>query len=318
MNKKGFTLIELLAVIVILAIIAVIAIPRILNVVDESKKGAAESSALGYIDAVEKQNMINSVKETATIPDGTYDDIDEFNQTYNIQVKGLLPTAGSITITNGKVAEAAICISGYTVAYNGTKATVGAKCSNSTVTCYQPNEVIFSDGTPGPTSITPTCTGRYKLEVWGASGGDANSTYKGGYGGYSVGEIVLQKGVTVYINIGGAGSTNNTSTATGGANGGGSTYETRSETFEGSGGGATHIAYEPGDLSALGQFKGTLVNNEYYSSERIIIVAGGGGGGSYYTGGNYSGVGGQGGGKKGTQGTVLSGSYGGTGGTPGP
>ena len=38
MKKKGFTLIELLAVIVILAIITVIAVPKILDVIDKSRK----------------------------------------------------------------------------------------------------------------------------------------------------------------------------------------------------------------------------------------------------------------------------------------
>ena len=42
--KKGFTLIELLAVIVILAIIMVIAVPQILNIIDNSRKEAANSS----------------------------------------------------------------------------------------------------------------------------------------------------------------------------------------------------------------------------------------------------------------------------------
>ena len=55
MKKKGFTLVELLAVIVILAIIALIATPIILGVIETSKKGASENSALGYLDAVEKQ-----------------------------------------------------------------------------------------------------------------------------------------------------------------------------------------------------------------------------------------------------------------------
>ena len=48
-NTKGFTLIELLAVVVVLAIITLIATPIILGVIDKVKKGAAESSALGYI-----------------------------------------------------------------------------------------------------------------------------------------------------------------------------------------------------------------------------------------------------------------------------
>ena len=40
-KEKGFTLIELLAVIVILAILMVIAVPKILNVIEKSKKSAA-------------------------------------------------------------------------------------------------------------------------------------------------------------------------------------------------------------------------------------------------------------------------------------
>ena len=62
-NNKGFTLIELLAVIVILAIIALIATPTILGVIEKARKGAAESSALGYIDAVEKQIAIDMLDE---------------------------------------------------------------------------------------------------------------------------------------------------------------------------------------------------------------------------------------------------------------
>ena len=38
MKKKGFTLIELLAVIVLLAIITVIAVPKILDVIEKSRK----------------------------------------------------------------------------------------------------------------------------------------------------------------------------------------------------------------------------------------------------------------------------------------
>ena len=53
MKKKGFTLIELLAVIVILAIIALIATPIVMDVIENSKKGAAARSAERYIDAVE-------------------------------------------------------------------------------------------------------------------------------------------------------------------------------------------------------------------------------------------------------------------------
>ena len=51
MKKKGFTLIELLAVIIILAVIALIATPIVLNVVKQSRIGAAKASANGVVDA---------------------------------------------------------------------------------------------------------------------------------------------------------------------------------------------------------------------------------------------------------------------------
>ena len=83
MKKKGFTLIELLAVIVILAIIALIATPTILGVIEKAKKGAAESSALGYIDAVEKQIAINALDSSKTnIVDAVYETDDLNSDTY--------------------------------------------------------------------------------------------------------------------------------------------------------------------------------------------------------------------------------------------
>ena len=53
-NKTGFTLIELLAIIVILAIIAVITVPIILNIIEDSRKGAAKDSVYGYKDSINK------------------------------------------------------------------------------------------------------------------------------------------------------------------------------------------------------------------------------------------------------------------------
>ena len=81
MNKKGFTLIELLAVIVILAIIALIATPIITGIVANVKKGGAESSALGWIDAVDKYlvtviaqepDMVNEINELNVEVDVNY------------------------------------------------------------------------------------------------------------------------------------------------------------------------------------------------------------------------------------------------------
>ena len=103
MKQKGFTLVELLAVIVILAIIALISTPIILGVIEKARIGAAKQSALGYIDAVEKQIVINSMDE---------DKSNDFeNKGYTIgkltslgvKVKGTVPYSGSVNITNKKV-----------------------------------------------------------------------------------------------------------------------------------------------------------------------------------------------------------------------
>ncbi len=116
--KKGFTLIELLAVIVILAIIALIATPRILNIVEKARKGAAESSALGYIDAVEKQILINQMddKSENDILDNKYTVAQLKN--YNISVKGKTPSKGWIIIEKSKITDYELIIDGYKISKN--------------------------------------------------------------------------------------------------------------------------------------------------------------------------------------------------------
>ena len=139
-------------------------------------------------------------------------------------------------------------------------------------------------------------SGNYKLEVWGAQGGNAydtsyNNLTIGGYGGYSVGTIILNKNQYIYINTGGSGSNNNDTIgkSNGGYNGGGN--GARGTTYPrehfGSGGGATHIATSTGLLS-------TFLNKQ---SELIIVAGGGGGAGTGYninlnggSGGGYKGV----------------------------
>ena len=132
----------------------------------------------------------------------------------------------------------------------------------------------------GTETFTTTKSGLYRLEVWGAQGGNATCNSggtAGGYGGYSVGTIRLNAGRTLFITVGGQGKTANGANAAGGYNGGGNAtrgdgYGTNGECF-GSGGGATHIATKTGLLSQL--------SSESDQSE-ILIVAGGGGGSGYY------------------------------------
>lgn len=142
--------------------------------------------------------------------------------------------------------------------------------------------------------------GTYVLEVWGAQGGyGMNDTYRGGYGGYSVGTITLTESTTLYIAIGGQGGNGvskvNTLNA-GGYNGGGNTYGTTSK-YLGSGGGATHIATIDGILSTLSD-----------STSNILIVSGGGGAGGYES-ASYHSTGGDAGGYIGNDGTTTNTSH---------
>ena len=137
-----------------------------------------------------------------------------------------------------------------------------------------------------PITLKP---GVYKLEVWGAQGGDSyvlgDSNYRGGYGGYSQGEITLNEETTLYVVVGGSGSrcvcktSQNCCGENGGFNGGGKSLQyTGGNTYYGSGGGATHIATKTGELSSLSD-----------SLSDVLIVAGGGGGASNWLGDSTSG-----------------------------
>lgn len=101
--------------------------------------------------------------------------------------------------------------------------------------------------------------GKYKLECYGARGGNGHGNSTGGYGGYVSGILKINIDKTLYLYVGQAGNDGNNRRASynGGAIGG---YDTLGGTENGgSGGGATDIRTDT-----------TL--------ESRIIVAGGGGG----------------------------------------
>ena len=140
MKRKGFTLIELLAVIVILAIIALIATPTILGVIEKARKGASEQSALGYIDAVEKQVAINQVKNENLINDGTYN-----VPMTGITVKGEAPTKGWLKIEKGMVTNYSFVIGKYVIT-KGSETVKGdepAKSEEEVTKTYP----VYSNGT---------------------------------------------------------------------------------------------------------------------------------------------------------------------------
>jgi hypothetical protein len=111
-------------------------------------------------------------------------------------------------------------------------------------------------------SFTAPVSGNYKLEVWGASGGDGTENNQaigshGGLGGYANGMVSLKKGQTVLVNIGGVG-TGSTGLGTGGGYNGGGNGGTNGY----GGGGATDIRAidSPVTIASLDYFEddGTL------------------------------------------------------------
>lgn len=123
--------------------------------------------------------------------------------------------------------------------------------------------------------------GTYKLECWGAQGGNrsqdsASATVTGsGLGGYSIGTLTLTQLTTCYIYVGGQGgmssSTGNVKVE-GGFNGGGfASHESTGEPGNG-GGGATDVRIAQDSLYA-----------------RIIVAGGGGGSGEDNETGGYGG-----------------------------
>jgi type IV pilus assembly protein PilA len=165
MKQQGFTLIELLAVIVILAIIVLIATPTILGVIEKSKKGASEQSALGYIDAVEKQIIVNELDSSSKdIEDGYYS-ISELTD-LGVSVKGTLPDDGIITISGGKVTDYVLGIGNYVV-INGetTKVSNTKKYENGYVVYYNPTTKEVCDDYQESNSSTGNKEGCMKWYV---------------------------------------------------------------------------------------------------------------------------------------------------------
>lgn len=87
--KKGFTLVELLAVIVVLGVIALIAVPQILNVVEDSRKGAFKDSASGLIEAAELYYTQYAGQELEL-------DLSDKNIVKDLNFKGTPPDGGTL------------------------------------------------------------------------------------------------------------------------------------------------------------------------------------------------------------------------------
>ena len=128
-KKNAFTLIELLAVIVILAVILVIAIPRILDVIDVSKKDSFKTSAQLIADSAEKKyvtNKLNNIDEEIT-----FENVSKLSEEDYESCKITFDNEGNAKVNiigKGKFKDLAIC--------NGTKTSVELSDTCSTDAKY--------------------------------------------------------------------------------------------------------------------------------------------------------------------------------------
>lgn len=139
--------------------------------------------------------------------------------------------------------------------------------------------------------------GRYKLQCWGAQGGSVTGTYAiaGSKGGYSEGVLELTEPKTLYIFVGGQGtsytssaSQTSTTVINGGWNGGGAglrtarydSGDTDGRSFPRGGGGATDIALV---TSTMSYSSGRTDRSSASLLSRIIVAGGGAGASARYT-----------------------------------
>ena len=148
-KEKGFTLIELLAVIVILAILMVVAVPKILNVIENSKKSAAESSIKLVKDAIKTQVTSGSIMGTNFTIDESgcyifnFDDQTSENAK-ELQLKNKENITGTIKYCNGNFTNNTLVFDGQdmkTIVCKGAK-----KETLHTEKCEQTDSTYYCSG----------------------------------------------------------------------------------------------------------------------------------------------------------------------------
>ena len=139
MKKKGFTLIELLAVIVILAVIAIIATPAVLNIIEDSKKSAAEASARSIVGAAKTHYMKNIMENK---PNSNVD-----LSTGTLKYDGEQAKKGLLSYdANGNV-SGKMYISGYCVEVASNGNVTSTKTDESNCNIEIPEVTTYANGT---------------------------------------------------------------------------------------------------------------------------------------------------------------------------
>lgn len=157
-----------------------------------------------------------------------------------------------------------------------------------------PIGTVFNFAYTGSVQEITLPKGRYKLQCWGAQGGNVSGSYTatGSKGGYSEGILTLTEPTTIYVFVGGQGTSSSTSsssgTANGGWNGGGgsvrkSSYDNSDiygESYPRPGGGATDMCLV---TSTMNYSSGRTNRSSASLLSRFIVAGGGAGASARYT-----------------------------------
>ena len=181
-----------MAIIVILAIIAVITVPIILNIIENSRKGAATDSAYGYKDAVNKAyiqelakpnngnlklNGIYVVQSDGTLNADTGSNFGVTNYTnLPVSVSGDKPSSGKLRYSNNVLNAGCLVIGDYKVTFDGnTATTVKGDCED-----YEfPSENSGSSSNNGGNTTQKTWNYYHFLdeESYGATTSEFNNSW---------------------------------------------------------------------------------------------------------------------------------------------
>ena len=263
LDNKGFAIASILYSIMVLFLILLLSILGILGsrkaILDKNKKDIIESlnSSLGNNKFIFEHRNITIVNDgnleniRFALMDGVYVKLNENNYMGTEYIKYNLDVNN---IENGTYNVVYIANNGGTTITGTRKITF-----TSTTDIRNYNYTGYSQ------EFAPVRGGVYKIELWGAQGGDAGVNL-GGLGGYTVGNLNVNAGTKLYVYVGGKGSSiSGANTVNGGYNGGGSASGlTGSDAIFSSGGGATDIRYNAA--------------NDFDSLKSRIMVAAGGGG----------------------------------------
>ena len=158
--KKGFTLIELLAVIVILAVIALIAAPAVLNIIEDSKKSAAEASARNIVDTAKTHYMQNKMDNK---PNSNVD-----LSTNTLKYDGEQAKKGLLSYDTNGNASGKMYISGYCIEVSSNGTITSTKTDESKCDIETPvieDNPVLTDGRAG-FSIENILVGNSNIKVY--------------------------------------------------------------------------------------------------------------------------------------------------------